>query len=59
MRNANSIFNASAIALEANMLPIANVKSLEHFLDLIPMQLTRRFTLVNQEPEFNARIGNS
>lgn len=22
------------------------------------MQLTRRFTMVNQEPEFNARIGN-
>ena len=58
MRNADSIFYASAIALEANMLLIANVKSLKHFLDLIPMQLTRCFTMVNQEPKFNTRIGN-
>ena len=47
MRNADSIFNASAIALEANMLVVANVKSLKHFLDLITMQLTRCFAMVN------------
>ena len=34
MRNANSIFYASAIAIEANMLLIAIVKYLKHFVSV-------------------------
>jgi hypothetical protein len=58
MRNANSIFYAGAIGLKANMLLVANIKSLKQSLNLIAMQLPWCFTVVNQEPELNARIGN-